>query len=105
MDILTNILNQIGIQLDLVIALSGAVLLIVNLIKDKSEKAGYIISGGYTMILSLLVSAGLCFGVYYYSLNADGFNWLGAIISTVICWLGPDSLNGYVNRKVGKISG
>lgn len=101
MDSLNVLLSKIGIDIQLILTLAGAVLLIVNTIKDKFSPF-MDISGGATQIVALIVSFGL--SALVYSQFPNGFNWIGFAVTGFICWLGPDSLNGYLNRKLTKVN-
>lgn len=103
MEVLNTLLTSIGVDLQLILTLAGAVLLIVNLLKDKIALAGYQVTGKVTQIITMLVSFGLSFLVFY---NAPGeLNWVGIAVTSFTSWMGPDSLNSYINRKVSKING
>ena len=100
MEILNELLTKLGLDLELLITLSFAVLLIVNAIKDKISD-WVEVKGKGTHILTIVVAFGLSIAVY--SQSVDGINWIAVSITTFICWMGPDSLNTYINRKASKI--
>ena len=99
MEILTEMFGKLGLDLQLMLTLCGAVLLIVNAIKVKVP----VITGYWTQILTIFVSFGLSFAVY--SQGQGEMNWLAVGITTFVCWLGPDSFISLVNRKIKKITG
>lgn len=103
MDIVNELFTKFGLDGQLLIALSGAVLLIVNILKDKAKLMGFEITGVWTQLLSFVVSFGLSY--LSYSQSTCGLNWIGVSITAIICWLGPDSINTFINRKVSKITG
>ena len=103
MELLNTLLTNIGVDIQLILTLAGAVLLIVNMIKDKIALTGYQITGKLTQAITIIVSFGFSYLVFK---HAPGeLNWIGIAFTTFTSWMGPDSLNTYINRKVSKISG